>query len=265
VLTGDEALGDLYIAAMARELADGQRVFVGANQVDVALAAYLARRLWAPHLRIWAAGTAQIDRARDRLMVGRRTNDNLLVAMRGASFHQARAFEDVREPVVFAGGLQVDSRGNANLAGIRDQSGGWRLRGPGSAGLPSLTVLSPRFYIAVPKHDQRGLVERCAAVSVLGDPVARAELGLKADALVAVITPLATFTPSRDGLVLTTLAPGVSKETVAARTGFGIRVAEPPAERARLTSDEAAALAELSAAMQLNRRPYHEAAASGRR
>jgi glutaconate CoA-transferase subunit B len=122
-------LNDLFIVTLARELHDGERVFVGANQADVALAAYLARQLWAPRLKVWAAATAQLDRGLDPLMVGRSGNDNLVVQLRGASFPQARAFEDVRGPVVFAGGLQVDARGNANLAGIRDASGGWTLRG----------------------------------------------------------------------------------------------------------------------------------------
>jgi UDP-N-acetylmuramoylalanine-D-glutamate ligase len=89
-----DARADLYVASLARELRDHETVFVGANQPDVALAAYLARRLWAPRLRIWAAGTAQLDPAMDLAMVGRRTNDRIVLSARGASFHQARAFED---------------------------------------------------------------------------------------------------------------------------------------------------------------------------
>lgn len=249
----DRALSDLFVVSLARELRDGERLFVGANQIDVAFAAYLARRLWAPRLRIWAAGAAQIDRALDGFVVGRRTNDVEMTAARGASFSQARAFEDVRAPVVFAGGLQVDARGDANLVGIRAPDGRWRLRGPGSAGLPTLTALSPRFFIMVPRHDPRSLVERCSAISVVGDPVRRAELGLRPDALQAVITPLATFVPTAAGLQLRELAPGVTRVDVAERTGFAVRESAAVAERRPVTGEEAAALAQLRADVERNR------------
>ena len=246
---------DLLIAAMAREIRDGDRVFAGANQNAVTLAAMLARRLWAPTARLWASSTPHLDGSQDLLRVGRSTLDPVLVQGRDATFSQAHAFDDaLRAPVVFAGGLQVDARGNANLAGIRDDGGGWRLRGPGSAGLPSLTALAERFFIMVPAHEARVLVERCSAISVLGDPVAREAAGLKRDALVAVLTPLARFEPSDDGLVLTELASGLTVDDVQARTGFAVRAASTVGERAPLGGDEARVLAELRAASERNSR-----------
>ena len=255
---------DLFIAAMAREMRDGDRVFVGTNQNDVALAAYLARRLWAPTLKFWANSTAHLDPAQDLLRVGRRTLDSVLVTGRDATFCQARAFDDaLRAPVVFAGGLQVDARGNANLAGIRDGAGGWKLRGPGGAGLPSLTALADRFFIVIPAHDPRFLVETCSALSVVGDPVAREAAGLPRDALVAVLTPIARFEPTDDGLVLTEIVPTVTPDVVQERTGFAVRAADEVDERAALTDDEAAALAELRAAADKNRRVPHGSVVAG--
>lgn len=249
----DEAgLRDLFIAALAREMLDEQRVFVGSNQGDVALAAFLARSLWAPRLKFWSSGMAQVDPAQDRLMVGRRTYENVGVAARGSSFWQARAFDDaLRAPVVFAGGLQVDGRGNANLIGIPDGEG-WKLRGPGSAGLPSLTAFAERFFVMVPAHDPRTLVEACAAVSVVGDPVAREAAGMKRDALVAVITPLARFAPSDEGLVLEEVVAGMTPDALGERTGFPIRVAGRLRERAALTAEESLALEDLRAAAAAN-------------
>lgn len=251
-MTDGAGLRDLFIAALAREMHDGQRVFIGANQGDVSLAAFLARSLWAPRLKFWASGMAHVDPAQDRLMVGRRTYENVLVAARGSSFWQARAFDDaLRAPLVFAGGLQVDGRGNANLIGIRDGDG-WRLRGPGSAGLPSLTALAQRFFIMVAAHDPRSLVETCSAVSVLGDPVARKAAGLERDALAAVITPLARFVPSDEGLVLREVVAGMTTDELRERTGFPLRVDSPVTERAGLTEAESRALAELRAAAAVN-------------
>jgi glutaconate CoA-transferase subunit B len=243
-----------YIAALAREMRDEERIFVGANQNDVALAAYLARSLWAPRLKLWAGGMAQLDRAQDLMRVGRGSYDRTLVGSRDATFWQARAFDDaLRAPVVFAGGLQVDARGNANLAGVPAVDGGWRLRGPGSAGLPTLTALAERFFIAVPAHTPRSLVERCAALSVLGDPVAREAAGLARDALVAVVTPLARFEPTDEGLVLTEIADGVTRDELAERTGFAIRQVAEVGRRAPVSPEEAAALDRLEAAGAANR------------
>jgi acyl CoA:acetate/3-ketoacid CoA transferase beta subunit len=248
------ALQDLFIAAMARELHDGDRLFVGANQNDVSLAAHLARRLWAPTLKFWASSMAHLDASQDLSRVGRSTLDPVLVAGRDSTFWQAHAFDDaLRAPLVFAGGLQVDRRGNANLAGIRDGER-WILRGPGSAGLPSLTALAERFFIVIPVHDPRFLVQECSLVSVLGDPVARAAAGLSPDALVAVITPLARFEPSADGLVLTEIAPDTTVAEVAERTGWPIPDAVDAKERPALSAEEAETLARLRTASDRNRR-----------
>lgn len=247
-------MNDALVVAIARELADDDLLFTGINQHDAVLAAVLARRLWAPHLRLWAAGTPVVDRALDELLVGRPSFDPLLVAARGAFFWQARAFDAMgtRSPVCFAGGLQVDARGDANLAGIRTDEG-WSLRGPGSAGLPSLTAWPGRFYLVVGDHSPRSLVERCSAVSVVGDPVRRAELGMAPDALRAVLTPLARFEPSPEGLVLTELEPGWTPAAVAERTGFPVRVSDDLRDREKPTDDERAALDLLREAATRNR------------
>lgn len=245
-------LDDDFVLAMARQLADHQTVFVGANQVDVALAAYLARALWAPNLRVWAAGSAQLQPHLDQMMVGRRSNDKVVIGLRGASFAQARAFEQLRDPVFFGGGLQVDGRGNTNLAGIRDGDGRWRLRGPGSAGLPSLSSISSRFYIAVSPHTPRSMVDRCSRVSIVGDPLARRELGLVSDALAGVITPIGTFRASASGLVLTEIARGLSVSDVQEASGFPVTEAPDLAERVPVGPEEQSALSDLRTAAGRN-------------
>jgi glutaconate CoA-transferase subunit B len=253
-VTGGQLLDDLLIAAMARELHDGDRLFTGANQPAVSLAAHLARRLWAPRLRFWGSSMAHLDASQTLARVGRPTLDPVLVAGRDSTFWQARAFDDaLRAPLVFAGGLQVDARGNANLAGLRAGEG-WALRGPGSAGLPSLTAFADRFFIMVPAHEPRFLVQECSLISVLGDPQARAELGLRPAALVAVFTPLARFEPTADGLVLTEIVAGLSVAELGARTGFPIRTAGAVRQRRGLDEVETASLAELRAAVVRNAR-----------
>jgi glutaconate CoA-transferase subunit B len=244
---------DLFIAVMAREMGTCERVFLGANQIDAGIAAVLARRLWASDLRFWASGMAQIDPTRDAELVGLPTGHHVVVAERGATFMQGRAFEDtLRAPTVFAGGLQVDGRGNVNLVGL-PRPGGWKLRGPGSAGLPSLTAFAERFYVIVPVHEPRYLVERCELISVLGDPAARRAAGLSPDALAAVLTPLARFETSAHGLVVTEINAGLNLEELAEHTGFELHPALEVAERPGLSQAEAAGIAELRVAADGNR------------
>jgi len=245
---------DLLIAAIARELVDGDRLHVGANQIHVAVAAQLARRLWAPHLLMNVAGNWLLGLERDLEIVGRCAYETEVVDARSATFWQARVFDDLRRaPIVFGGGLQIDARGNANLIGIRRNGGtGWRLRGPGSAGLPTLTTFAPRFYLVALQHDRRSLVDAVSDISVLGDPVERERLGLHPFALRAVLTPLARFEPTRQGLELTELSEGVDRDEVAERTGFEVHAARQVRTRPGLTDDERAVLAEVREAVERN-------------
>lgn len=244
---------DLFVAAMGRELKDGDQLHVGANQSDVAVAALAARRLWAPRLRMNVAGCWLLGVEGDTAVLGRCSYETDLVAGRASTFWQARVFDDLlRAPIVFAGGLQVDSRGNANLAGVRDGAG-WKLRGPGSAGLPTLTTFARRFYVIAPHHDPRSLVEAVSEVSVVGDPVERARLGLDPAALVAVITPFARFEPTSDGLVLTEIVAGVSRDELAERTGFALRDGGEVRTRTPLSRDEKDVIAELRALAERSR------------
>lgn len=241
-----------YIAAIARELADGERVHVGANQNHVALAVQLARRLWAPRLKSNIAGCWVQGDPSDTTVLGRSSYENATVMARQSNFWQARVFEDLlRAPIVFAGGLQVDSHGNANLIGVR-QNGRFVVRGPGSAGLPTLTTFAPRFYIICPVHEPRFLVPEVSEISVLGDPRARAGVGLDPDALRAVITPLARFEPSPQGLALTELADGIDLNDVVVNTGFDVVAAPDVARRSPLSAAEAAILNDLRTAAAAN-------------
>jgi hypothetical protein len=108
----------------------------------------------------------------------------------------------------------------------------------------------------VPVHEPRFLVPECSALSVIGDPGARAAAGLHPDALVALITPLARFEPSRDGLTLTELTSGVTVAQLAELTGFEVRPGASVAERAPLDEQERAVLAELRAASHNNSRKH---------
>ena len=235
----------LYVAALAREIRDADYVHVGAQQDDVWAAVGLARALWAPAVRVVAAGTFLLDRSAALSRDVGRTYARDVVSTRAASFHQTRVFDDLRRGrVSFAGGIQVDRRGNANLVGVY-QDGRVKVRGPGSGGLPTLTSHTDRFFIAVRHHTPRVLVEEASRISVLGDPAARAAVGLPANALQAVITPLARFEPTSEGLKLTEVAPEVTVDEVQDRTGFAVETLGELRIRQQLSDNERALLIQL--------------------
>jgi acyl CoA:acetate/3-ketoacid CoA transferase beta subunit len=232
----------MYVAALARELTSDDTVHVGASQSDVWLACALAQALWAPELRVVAAGTYLLSSGQTRHQLSARTYDPRLITVREGTFQQSRVFHDLRrDRVVFAGGIQMDRRGNANLIGIYD---GDRLtfRGPGSGGLPTLTSHAKRFYLTTTTHNARTLVEQVSRVSVLGDPQRRADSGLHRDSMAGLITPLARFNQGTDGLQVVEIAPGLSVEDLARQTGFKLELGESVKVRKKLSKLEASTL-----------------------
>ena len=68
----------------------------------------------------------------------------------------------------FAGGIQVDGNGNANMIGLKGEGGRrFSFRGPGTVGIADIvTVATP--YIFVTHHDKRTLVEKVDYISMHG-------------------------------------------------------------------------------------------------
>jgi glutaconate CoA-transferase subunit B len=124
----------------------------------------------------------------------------------------------------YVGALQIDPFGNSNLIGLRNGDGGFRMRGPGSIGTPSVTAVAKSFRLVVNRHDPRTFVESCDFVScpgwLDGSDGARERLGL-AGGPQQVITPLCVlgFGEGRR-LRIESVHPGVTVEQVQEATGF---------------------------------------------
>ena len=249
-----QSRADLYLLALARNMRDQDIVHIGASQLEVWQAAEVARLLWAPNLRVVAAGSYHLGRGRpiNQAFMRSRTYGRDLVADRDASMLQTTIFNDLRRGrVVFSGAMQVDMRGNGNLIGF--ENNGRYVRGPGSAGLPTLTSFSDRFFFALPRHLPTILVPQAHRISVLGDPAARARLGFNPHALQEVITPLASFRADEAGLRLAELAPGVTLQNVQDQTGFQIEADAALGERRPATDEERSALEYVRGATTLRR------------
>lgn len=243
-MSGPDAatLDDFFTLAMARNVRDGDIMHVGAAQGEVWRAVEIARRLHAPRVRVAAAGTYLLDRDRiEPRLMSARTYTRDVAEAREATLNQSHFFGDLHyDRVCFPGAIEVDRLGNGNLIGFTTK--GRNVRGPGSAGLTTLTSFSTRFYFALRRHAPTTLVETVAKISVLGDPALRRRWGYAPLGLHEVITPWASFRQTETGLKLAAVTPGASVEEVAAITGFAIRTTEDFGPRAAISPDERAAL-----------------------
>jgi glutaconate CoA-transferase subunit B len=230
---GAPAKGHVMAAVMARALKDGELVIVGANPLLPLAAARLAQLMHAPNLNVIAGASGGVNPLLEPLAPSSGDYANL-VAEAALTFPEVlMAHMGGRAGVFFAGGLQIDRRGNCNLARTT-QDGRVTLRGPGSAGLP-WAAAARRTILYTTSHTRRVFVPEVDFVSLAGHPQGGPALE-RATSLV--ITPLAIMDFAPDGnMRLVSIHPGVTLEQVRDNTGFDLALpegalpmTEPPAE-----------------------------------
>ncbi len=219
---------EMMAVAAARELADGEVVFVGIGLPN--LACNLARATHAPNLvLIYESGAVGATPERLPLSIG----DPALVTGALMVCGMADVFQcflqNGRIEVGFLGGAQVDRWGNINTTVIGDYARP-KVRLPGSGGAAEIAIhakrtlvvsrLTPRAFpaevdfITSPGHRSRG--------------GSRRELGMPGAGPLKVITDKGILEPDESGeLVLTQLYPDVSLEHVRASVGWPLRAREP--------------------------------------
>ncbi len=218
---------ELMVTAAAREIADEEVVFVG---MRIPLLGFLlAKHTHAPH----AVGVYELGVVRDTPAPSSILTMGDLPNLSGASWLAntddtmgllQRGLVDVS----FIGGAQVDRFGNLNTSYI----GGWRSPGtrlPGSGGACDLACLAKR-HIIVMVHERRRFKKRVDYMTSPGygeGPGWRAQAGLPRGGPSAVITTLGIFRFDEDSceMVLASVHPGVSVETVRSQTGWPLKVA----------------------------------------
>jgi glutaconate CoA-transferase, subunit B len=226
---------ELMATFIARDITDGEEVFVGTNLPVIRAGALLAHLHHGPSMRVMVAHT--------------RTNlyhtpvmeyFELLTDWRGARWAEAYFNDNEivmyqksrRDSVFFVGALQIDRFGNSNLIGLGPDPRRLRLRGPGAIATTTNASHVRRFYLFVNEHSPRVFVPRCDFVSTVGwgpgGPDARRRLGLPGGGPRYCITPLAVldFEETSKRMRLHSTHPGVTAEEVQARTGFELLVPE---------------------------------------
>jgi glutaconate CoA-transferase subunit B len=230
---------EMMTVAAARELRDGQVVFVG---IDLpSRAANLARRLHAPDLvLVYESGT--LDSKPDELPLS--IGDGILADTALSVVSVPEIFNYWLQPgridVGFLSGAQIDRFANLNTTVIGEYTEP-EVRLPGSGGAPEISA-SCREVIIVMRHRRRAFVDQVDFVTSLGYGTGRGDrslLGLPGAGPVRVITDLGVLEPDAESgkLMLTALHPGVTVEEVRAETGWSLEVdadlavTTPPTDR----------------------------------
>jgi len=200
----------MMAAVAARELVDGEVVFVGIGLPN--LACNLARRLHAPNLvLIYESGAVGATPSRLPVSIG----DPALVTGSLMVCGMADVFQlflqNGRIEVGFLGGAQVDRHANINTTVIGSYANP-KVRLPGSGGAAEIAIHAQRILI-VAKLSPRAFPERVDFLTSPGHRVAK------------VITDKGVL--ERDGtdgeLVLAALYPGVDVADVQAGVGWPLR------------------------------------------
>jgi glutaconate CoA-transferase subunit B len=231
---------ELMAVFLARDMTDGEEIFVGTNLPVIRAGVLLAHLHHGPNMRVMVAHTrtnlfhAPVIEHFEMLTdwrAGRWAegyfNDNEIVL-----YQKSR-----RDSVFFVGALQIDPFGNSNLIGLRGEGGRrFRMRGPGAIATTTNASHVQRFYLYANEHSPRVFVERCDFVSTVGwaggGAGARQALGLPGGGPRYCVTPLAIldFDERSKRLRLFSVHPGVAVAQVVASTGFALVVPDrvPP-------------------------------------
>jgi glutaconate CoA-transferase subunit B len=155
-----------------------------------------------------------------------------------------------RFTVGFLGGAQIDRFGNLNttVVGAYDKP---KTRLPGGGGAPEISNACGEIFIIM-RQAPRSFVKSLDFVTLFGHGEGgdhRARLGLTTKGPTKLVTDLAIFEPdpvSRE-MTVTSIHPGVTREQIAANTGWPVRFAAGAIETSAPTAQELAVLRDLHA------------------
>lgn len=238
--------GELMVAAAAREIRDGEVVFVGMRLPLLAFC--VAKDLQAPHaVGLFENGVLRTTPSPELLMT-MSDPPNLLEADACTDMLNVMGLlQSGRVDLGFLGAGQVDRYGNLNSTWVNRPDGG-RVRLPGSGGACDIASLAGR-YVALLKHAPDRLPERVSYITspgYLDGPDRRQEVGLVRGGPAAVITTLGVlrFDEQTREAYLASIHPGVTVEEVKKQTGWDLHIPSDVSETVPPTSEELSILRE---------------------
>jgi len=234
------------IAAAAREIGDGELVFVGMRLPMLAF--MVAKRTHAPRaVGLFENGVIR-ETPSPELLYTMGDSPNLLGATQCGQMIDVMGYlQQGRVQVGFLGAAEVDRFGNLNTTWGHRNKEVQRL--PGSGGACDIACLGRRTVVLL-VHDRSRLCDRVSHVTSPGYGSGngwRHAQGLPDDSgPSAIITTLGVLRFGSDGeAFLASVHPGVSVEEVLANTGWTLRVADELVETIAPTDLELNAMREL--------------------
>src|ERR1700719_1767680 len=219
---------ELMVAVAAREIQDGDLVFVGMRLPILAYA--VARNAHAPSAR----GVFEVGLMRDQPAAGflgtMGDPPNVVGALWATRMSNVMALmAQGSVDLGFIGGAEVDRFGNLNTSYVGPPAHP-SVKLPGSGGGADIAILSRR-WVTLMTHERRRLVHRVSFVTSPGygdgSPGWRRRHGLLGGGPSAIITTLCMFRFQDEGgeAYLHSVHPGHTVEEVLEETGWAVKVA----------------------------------------
>jgi glutaconate CoA-transferase subunit B len=233
---------ELMVVAAAREIRDGEIVFVGMRLPLIAFA--LARETHAPTaVGLFELGVVREAPAPELLYT---MGDPPNIAGATWCAHMIDLMGLMQAGAVhagFIGGAEIDRYGNLNTSYIGTPQAP-QVKLPGSGGAADIASLAQRLLIIMP-HERRRFVERVGYITSpgYGDGAGwRERVGLLRGGPAAVITTLGVlgFDPATREAILRSYHPGQSVESLRANTGWQLQIAPDVQETPAPTDAELA-------------------------
>jgi glutaconate CoA-transferase subunit B len=226
VRAANYTLSELMVTAAAREIHDGEIVFVGMRLPLIAFV--VAKRTHAPNaIGLFENGIIRSTPAPE-LIYTMADPPNILGATQCLDMLGVMSLlQSGRVHLGFLGAAEVDRFGNLNSTEVQGEEGVVRL--PGSGGACDIASLAQRFVVLL-EHKKERLPERVSFITSPGygdGPSWRKKVGLHRGGPSAVITTKAIFRFDEDGeAYLASIHPEATIEDVLANTGWKLREAD---------------------------------------
>src|SRR6266446_457781 len=237
-------LGELMVACAAREIRDGEIVFVGMRLPLIAFV--VAKKTHAPKaVGLFENGVIRATPAPE-LIYTMADPPNIHGATQCLDMLGVMSLlQSGRVHLGFLGAAEVDRFGNLNSTEVRGPKGLTRL--PGSGGACDIASLAQRFVVLL-EHSKERLPERVSHVTSPGNgdgPGWRERVGLPRGGPAAAITTKAVLRFGEDGeAYLASVHPGIEVEKILENTRWKLRVAETVEQTPQPTAEELQAIRE---------------------
>jgi len=237
-------LGELMVASAAREIKDGEVVFVGMRLPLIAFV--VAKKTHAPNaIGLFENGVIRATAAPE-LIYTMADPPNILGATQCLDMLGVMGLlQSGRVHLGFLGAAEVDRFGNLNSTQVQGPKGMVRL--PGSGGACDIASLAQRFVVLL-EHSKQRLPEQVSFMTSPGNGDGqdwRRRVGLPRGGPAAVITTKAVlrFGDDREAY-LASVHLGIEVDDVLENTGWPLRFAEPVAQTPEPTPAELKAIRE---------------------